>query len=136
MQLDRPLCFAACLLLVMFVDGPARATALLDTGTPTGVGNPLTIRNNSGYQTLAGAFSTAGPEVVDSVQTYLVKFDGSIDFLITGRTPGNLPDVNNTLFSQTLTLDSSTEDWYGPTGLNWALPAGDYYLVLPPTDND
>ena len=136
MRLNRLFCLALSLSACVLAS-PAQAIFLLDTGTPDGLDNPLTIRNQgSGYQSFAAAFSTTGPEVVTSVEAYLESFDGTIDFLITGRTPGNLPDVSNTLFSQSLTLNTGDEfgipDWYGPSGLNWNLPAGEYYLVLDP----
>lgn len=127
-------CLFACIVLMAFHSQSSAGVALLlDTGTPT-EGASFTINNTINYQTFAGAFETSQPHIVTSVEAYLSEFreEGSLTFRITGR-DGNLPDVSNTLFSTNFDqVEDLTKGWYGPTGLNWLLPAGSYYLVLDP----
>lgn len=129
-------CLFACIVLMAFHSQTSAGVALLlDTGTPTGEGGgPIGVNSTASYQTLAGAFETSQPHVVTSVEAYLEDFEepGSLTFRITGR-DGNLPDVGNTLFSANFDqAEDLSMGWYGPTGLNWSLPAGSYYLVLDP----
>ncbi len=111
--------------------------SVLDTGTPVGADFPAAILSSSAsgtFQYLGSAFSTSQTLVIDSMEGYLKEFNGTMTYAITGEDVSGLPDETNILFSEDLALSEFGRDWYGPSGLGWNLPAGDYWFVLLPHD--
>ncbi len=86
---------------------------------------------NRGYQSLAGRFTLTEDVVITTVQGWMNwAYGGRARFSIFTDFQG-LPGANR--FTQALELPATglnDADWRGPTGLNWAVTQGDYWLVF------
>ena len=105
----------------------AQANTIVDTGTPRGA-NDYSL--NSG-QSLAGYFGIANATVISGVQGYISNFSAPGSVTATLYSDGSVPDAANTLFTTTFMVPTSgfrNYDWFGATGLNWAVGAGNYWL--------
>lgn len=125
------------LALTVWLSFSAQATLIVDTGQPP----PTYYSGVSLYsgQSFAGQFTISQEYEVTSVQGWMgaayYNGGGSLTAAIltdTGGVPGT------TLFSQDFTVPGylSGAAWNGPTGLNWDLPAGTYWVAFVPISCD
>lgn len=113
--------------VLAFSLGPAQATYVVDTGTPTSaLANLSLVSAGTLYQNYGISFNLAADTVVDSVESV---FGGSIGSVSLAVHEGNDPN-GAVLFSQLLTLTTTEVDWHGVFGMNLSLPAGDYTLTV------
>ena len=131
------------LALALCVALSAQAGLIVDTGQPTQTNGGFTLSSVPGgganpYLWLAGEFSIASPKNITSVQGWI---QGSSDagpsleaaiYSNAGGKPGTALYTPAT-FSVPNTSPYPTT-WYGPTGLNWSLSAGTYWVVFIPID--
>ena len=127
--------------LAIAMPGTASAMTLIDTGPGPGAGMmtlPLCFAGDTcagvdGSQWLAGRFDLANPSVITDVRGWLTWNP------IAGSTaPGETLLVNihstfdnrpgNILFSAEYFMTEVVFDWYGPSGLDWSLDAGTYWV--------
>jgi hypothetical protein len=80
-------------------------------------------------QVRAGQFDLSSPTTISSLGSWLqITHDGTIRFDIFADA-GGLP--GNSLFSKSVdVLASQNPVWVGPSGLNWALVAGTYWIGI------
>ncbi len=116
----------------------ARAEYIVDTGPGlnTRGGNALynTIPWNGDYQFLAVKFSLNASYLLTNIQGWIwhkeLQNPSHINFIIYGD-GGDVPDVNNELYNQVVTVSSNfAPQWHGLTGLDWRLSSGDYWLAF------
>jgi hypothetical protein len=114
------------LLAVGLLVGPmaANTAMILDTGEPDGVVYGATSNSR------AVQFQLASPGTITAIQTLLTSAadDRNVIFSIFADVEG-LPGA--TIFSTPVSLKASTLPgaWQGPTGLNWMLGAGTYWVA-------
>lgn len=115
--------------LILIVQGEAHALFIVDTGQPTSVGGYYIYSGqwlaaeftlNQAY-TLTGVYGWMGSYPTPDYTTLAIYGDG-----------GEIPDVNNELYSQSFFVSSpyATYNWHGPSAVNWALPAGTYWAAF------
>jgi hypothetical protein len=122
-----------CAVAALVAVQPALAdTLVLDTGTPSGSGFPMTL---DGSDFVAAKFHLDADKTITGVQAYLnAGLDSSgatFTFaLYSNDTVGGLFDrFGGSVYSAQGTY--SADGWTGLTGLNWSgLGAGDYWLAL------
>ncbi len=115
---------------------------IVDTGAATPY---YSLYYNQGidWQWMAGEFTTTQAYSITDIYGYLSGTAKSSTFTIALYTntepfknldgsyiPGNL------LFQQQATVNSSADGWYGLSGLNWNLAAGNYWVAFEVTSND
>ena len=92
---------------------------------------------NRGYQSLAARFTLTEDVVIDTVQGWMNwAYGGRARFSILTDFQG-LPGASR--FTRALELPATglnDSDWRGPTGLNWAVTQGDYWLVFEDVPNN
>lgn len=115
----------------LFFSFYSHAAFIVDTGAgQSSIGGPAVGSD----QSLAGKFTLTYSHNIKSVEGWFGTV-GGIDFTLTAAiyTDGGLGIPIIELFSQQFLLDnpeSGTNAWDGAYGLNWALPAGTYWLVF------
>lgn len=115
--------FRAAAILAAMMPAAATAATIADTGTPTG-----TIRYTlAPSQDLAGQFTVGGATTITGVQGFIAPFSNSGTVTATLFGPGPVPNAGNVLFSTSFAVTGG-EVWYGASGLNWAVAAGNYWL--------
>jgi hypothetical protein len=115
----------------------ADAAYILDTGpgqnTSTGMPVYNTSNINGDFQFLAVPFTLASAYTVTGAQGWFWHGDpqtSHVTFVIYGG-GGQVPDVNDELFSAVAGISSSSAaQWSGLTGLNWNLGPGTYWLAF------
>jgi hypothetical protein len=130
----RQLCIATMMVLSSLSSLPALAGTLVDTGAPTFNDYVFGVENSGGFETrLAGKFSLESQSTITGVEAYLDVYNsGAFGFQIVSAA-GGAPDSGAVLFEAAPILESNPiGGWAGPSGLNWSLAAGDYWLVLRP----
>lgn len=112
---------------------PAYSATLIDTGTPQG-GN---YADFGGWSYFAGGFSLASSTNITSVFGYFSNQYGSdgsfsVQILADG---GNIPG-SAVLFSQDVNIGNhAAANWYGVSGVNWTLGAGNYWVAFVPVSS-
>ena len=128
----RRSCLAALFIWLLVAAAPAHSAPIVDTGDP--------VANHyygiADFYYYAGQFSTTQAYRVTSVEAYLGSIPGyppaGGTFMFTlfandNGLPGTL------LFSRAVSLGDDTPiGWHGPSGLDWLLPAGTYWLSVIP----
>jgi len=106
--------------------GAARAAVIVDTG-PANTGGGLILDES---QWLAAQFTTASDHVITDVLGWmgLQNEPGGTLTVAIYTDAGQIPGTQ--LFASQFTLSSLERDWYGPTGLSWALAAGTYWVAF------
>lgn len=117
------------LLLSMAVTAPASAAYIVDTGTPSN-NNPWLF---SLTQHFAGQFSVGTDTTVTGVEGWFF-FEPSVQGSLTISLHGNSDHLPGAiLYSASLDILTNSFDWYGlASGLNWAVPAGTYWVSFRP----
>ncbi len=107
------------------LSGPARATTLVDTGTPPEVGNGVLL---AARQSVAAEFSLSAGTTIGAVQGYFagnVSQNITIEIFTDG---GDIPGPS--LYSGTFASTIGDGSWQGLGGLDWALDAGTYWVAF------
>lgn len=118
----RGLAFAAAATLATFA-APAHAQYLVDTGARTSYNDNWSL---DAGQSLAGLFTLTSAATITSVEGY-ITYPGSVTVSIASG--GSVPSTGPRLYSGTFT-SGDTEGFYGLSGQNWTLAAGNYWLVF------
>jgi hypothetical protein len=123
---------ASCLL-----GGTAFATTIVDTGpTPSSFSSAVGLSNDgTNIYYLAAQFTTSAAHTITDIQGYM---NNDTSFKVTGVISENIFDdyigkyrPGDHIFSASFDV-GSTANWYGLSGLDWALPAGTYWIVFEP----
>ncbi len=126
--------------IVLAAGGPAFAGILVDTGDATlGQGLLLDGANKVfGPASLAGEFSLATPSVVTGFSVQIGGLSGaqvtSSIYNATLGAPAASPPLFSTIWDASVVCCGYS--YQGPTGLQWTLPAGDYWLSFEALDPD
>jgi PEP-CTERM motif len=124
------------LLTIILIGGllaaPGSAVLIVDTLNPTSY---RTISDGGTEQGFASNFTIANPMTITSISSWLYYSGGSTTLeaaIYTGTwvAPVMVYTYNGTTYSTTFTCTDTKGYWYGPTGLDWLLPAGDYWAVI------
>lgn len=115
----------------------AQASPIVDTGTPTGTD----VWRLNFFEYYAGSFTTTDTVVVQSLEGYFsndgIATPGLMDIAIhapSGQADGYIPLEQTVLFTTRVEIDALAPlDWYGAFGLDWLLPAGQYWVSFRPT---
>lgn len=123
----------AFLLALGLAPGLARATLVVDTGTPNNaVGTGLSFNSTRSF---AGQFSLAGGLTINSIQGYFNTDVGSVTISLftdgEGFDGGVSPDTS--LRSTTFNTGVAALAWTGASALNWAVGPGTYWVVFTST---
>jgi hypothetical protein len=126
------------LMMLLFIPA-ANGAYLIDTGPGMNKrsGSPIynTTPVNGDFQFLAVEFYLDSTYTITDVEGWIYHYDAQnqashITFIIYGD-GGNIPDVNNELYNQVVTLSSDIAPrWHGLTNLNWSLSSGEYWLAF------
>ena len=117
-------------------------TWIVNTGPGFDIGGGASLYDdrpgaNRGYQSLAARFTLTEDVVIDTVQGWMNwAYGGRARFSILTDFQG-LPGASR--FTRALELPATglnDSDWRGPTGLNWAVTQGDYWLVFEDVPNN
>lgn len=116
----------------------ANAEYIVNTGPGNNYGGGSTLINsseNSFHQFLAVEFYLDSSSVLTSLEGWIYQYNSEdetsrIDFVLYGD-GGNIPDVNNELFNQVVTISSDQfPHWHGVSGLDLSLSSGEYWLAF------
>ncbi|MDA8418421.1 MAG: PEP-CTERM sorting domain-containing protein [Desulfobacteraceae bacterium] len=109
--------------VMMFgMTGMASADTIVDTGTNQ-AGSNWTLSNS---QWLAGQFSLSQAYTITDVEGFMWGGSGSTATVALYTDGGTVPVTE--LFSKQFTAGTdASHDWYGASGLSWALAAGTYW---------
>lgn len=123
----------AFLLALGLAPGLARATLVVDTGTPNNaVGSGLEF---SSARSFAGQFSLAGGLTINSIQGYFSADVGSVTISLFSNADdgqdGFIP--GSVLRSTTFNTGVGALAWNGASALNWAVGQGTYWVVFSST---
>lgn len=120
-------------ILAIVISHQARADMMIvNTGTPNGVGDALTL--SQGGQWLAAEFTTTQAWQISSIEGFINADAGNpvnatFTVALYGNTTNNRPDTaDGELFSQQASY--TADGWNGLQGLNLALNAGTYWLAF------
>lgn len=103
----------------------AQAATVVDTGTPVG----RTQYTLSASQSLAGLFAVTAPTKITSLEAFIRNFTtNSENVTATLFSDGSVPSAANALFSTTFSVAGESEGWFGASGLNWDVGAGNFWL--------
>ncbi|MCX5885310.1 MAG: hypothetical protein NT096_05300 [Proteobacteria bacterium] len=129
--------FLAIMILLHIV--PANADYIVDTGPGLNERGGSALYNttpvNGDFQFLAVEFFLDRTYTLTDLEGWIYHEDpqnqsSHINFIIYGD-GGNIPDVNNELYNQIVTVSSYfAPQWHGLTGLNWTLSSGEYWLAF------
>jgi len=112
---------AALVVAVVAWSPSSQATLIIDTGAPTS-----SLFNGTDYR--AGQITLESPYVITGVaQLLVVTTGGTVTFTISADT-GGLPGAE--LFSTVANLSAGEEGWVGPSGLNWGISPGTYWVTI------
>ncbi len=130
--------FFVCLIIstiFVFVFQNAHAT-LIDTGDPTqehGVIAPYL-----GTYAVAGKFNLTEDSQITSVEWNLVPYygTGTVTFNLMNDSGYGIPGGIILYSTNPYTVNEAyVAGWYGPTGLDWDLRAGTYWISMQPSSN-
>lgn len=109
----------------------AQAIYLVDTGEPP---NTLGGWDLSWQQSLAAKFTVNQDFTITAIAGWMYPefaLGGTVTAVIyEDDDGGNIPDTSSELFSQSFAVNSWGLDWRGPTGLNWNLSTGAYWIAF------
>jgi hypothetical protein len=115
-----------------FVTG-SHAALIIDTGAPSETGGVGLYRQGDDYQYLAGKILLTQAYTLSGIQGWMYGQPGSLTISIYGDS-GEIPDTANLIhqggFSIVDTGNGYIHDWYGLSGLNWDLGAGNYWVAF------
>jgi hypothetical protein len=104
---------------------PAHAVPILDTGIPSGT----TFQTTS---TRAAQFTLSGSATIQAVSSWQQVTAGGLAFYRLYGDNAGLPGTQ--LFSTSITLQpTGSIVWVGPTGLNWSVGPGTYWVSFEAT---
>jgi hypothetical protein len=118
-------------IVALVLASPASATLIVDTGPgPLSGGYVLGDEFGLGTRWLAAEFTLAGAAVLTSVEGWMWAFQGTPNvqaaiYTDGGEVPGSL------LYTSAPFIPGATgesADWYGVSGLGWALGAGSWWV--------
>lgn len=133
-MLFKRLSFSLAFLLALgLAPGLARATLVVDTGTPdNAVGAGWAFNSAHSY---AGQFSLAGALTINSIQGYFNADVGSVTISLFSDAQdgdgGFIPGA--ALRSTTFATGLGALAWTGASALNWAVGQGTYWIVFTST---
>ena len=107
--------------------GTVQASTVVDTGRPAGT-NGYSLNDG---QSLAGYFSLSNATTINGVQGYISNFSPTASVTATLYSDAAVPLAANVVFTTTFLVPTGgfqNYDWFGATGLNWAVGAGNYWL--------
>ena len=118
----------AALLLAGSMMSQANAALIVDTGAPLNTGAGWALYS---WQYFGGKFSIDSSQTVNAIDGYFSAYaGGNISFAIHAN-GGNAPGA--VLYSASSAIPTGTTlNWYGVSGLNWELTAGDYWVSFMP----
>ena len=106
---------------------PAFASTIVDTGFPQ-TWSSAYILGGTTSQWLAAEFDVSQSWVVTDVQGWIFPVaSGDVRFRLYAD-GGDVPGL--ALFEQSLTISRTGAAWYGPSGLNWLIAPGSYWLAF------
>jgi hypothetical protein len=129
--------FVLWMVVSCLLGGTAFATTIVDTGpTPTSFLSTVGLSNDgTNIYYLAAQFTTNTAHTITDIQGYM---SNDTSFGVTAAISKNFYDnylpayrPGDHIFSASFNV-GSTETWYGLSGLDWALPAGTYWIVFEP----
>ena len=116
---------------------PAPAALIVDTGHS----NNTSLLSGT-YPGFAAEFTLSQPSTITNISSWMYHSGGSNSLTAAIYTDGgNVPGAvynNVNAYSVTFAIPEKppgmygTPGWYGPTALNWYLPAGTYWAVIRP----
>jgi hypothetical protein len=133
-MLFKRLSFSFAFLLALgLAPGLARATLVVDTGTPSNaIGTGLSFNSTRGF---AGQFSLADGLTINSIQGYFNTDVGSVTISLFSNAEdgdgGFIPGAS--LKSTTFSTGLGALAWTGASALNWAVGQGTYWAVFTST---
>jgi len=88
--------------------------------------------NSQQHQYLAGQFALTQPTTITGVEGWInVQGSGPLKFVIYSDNILGAVPMPLALYSRTLNLEASqASGWYGPSGLNWQLSSGTYWIAF------
>jgi hypothetical protein len=116
----------------------AYAGWIVDTGPGPSSGGGLVLSNHDAW--FAGRFTLNDNYTITDIDAWLVSsLYGHLTYKIygdssTGTVPGSSL-INSTTIERLFNQSNFVPDWVGPSGLNWDLSAGTYWLALEVTDS-
>ncbi len=122
---------SALLLSAALLNGAAQATILVDTGSPvlTQNGAIAVINYPYAHQSVGAGFSLAGSNSITDIESYFyVSNPGTLTLALYSQIAG-LP--GNELYSKEFSISgvSGSKGWYGISGVDWAVSAGNYWVT-------
>ncbi len=118
----------AALLIAGSMMSQAQAALIVDTGPAVNTGAGWALYD---WQYFGGKFSIGSGQTVHAIDGHFSAYlGGNVSFAIHangGNTPGAV------LYAASSAIpDGTSLNWYGVSGLNWDLAAGDYWVSLRP----
>lgn len=114
--------------------GGAHAAFIVDTGPGAGPGGACLQNSFPGtVQWLAAEFNVSASSTVNTVQGWIdptssCNASAGTAHAIIYTDGGEVPGTE--LFSQQFTASGGGADWFGPSGLNWNLAPGTYWVAF------
>ncbi|MBC3767709.1 hypothetical protein [Neptunicella marina] len=124
----------------LFLAINANATLIVDTGEPVpdDVGASQPTYNNDSYnfyygQYFAGMFGIEEDYLLNSIEGFFSNNSGFTGDVVVSILSDDFFYPGETLFSGVVSLAANASmGWYGITGLDWLLTAGDYWVSFVP----
>jgi hypothetical protein len=133
-MLFKRLSFSFAFLLALgLAPGLARATLVVDTGTPSnGIGTGWAFDSAHSF---AGQFALAGGLTINSIQGYFNTDVGSVTISLfsDAEDDDGVPIPGSALKSTTFSTGVGALAWTGASALNWAVGQGTYWVVFTST---
>lgn len=128
----------ACLVVLGFLGfvNSASAAYLVDTGQPpipTGSSGWSYHGNLISESWLAAEIVLPQNSIINGIETYMVNLYPGVATIALYSGGASFPDLSNELFSvdfSTAALPMNAYGWYGPSGLEWELQAGTYWVAF------
>lgn len=120
---------------MLLISSQAYGAVIFDTGTPPDAAVYGYMENGLGY---AARFTLSDPYSLTNIEAHFtdqrwrhLQVSGTATLAIYGDGiySGIIPDVNSQLYDQNFLVGAAT-GWYGVSGVNWALPAGNYWVAF------
>ena len=127
----------ACAIILAAAPGAASAALIIDTGAPVALGSGWSLfGTGASFQFLAAKFSLVSVTTITGIEGFIGSGAGGtfhIGLADGADAPRNTVDAGG-FYTKRATAGVSEGAWYGISGVNWSLAAGDwwvYFAVLP-----